>query len=266
MSTATTVPLSGFLRQRPWIVSVGFAAFVLLVWQAADMMQLIPDYIFGPYKIAHSFMVQVVHGDTLSQVWPSLRRALAGFAIGASLGLLVGLLAGTSKAFRDLFEITQAFTHPIPKIALFPAVAVILGFTDQARILIIALSAFFPAHLNAMNGAMGVDRRMIWVARNMGASRLRTFFQIVLPAAMPRAVVGLRISLMVSFIMMVATEVVGHSNGLGSSLMEAYYQGEFEIMYAGILAVAIIGVLANAVLRAITGRVLLWQTFNRGGQ
>jgi len=105
---------------------------------------------------------------------------------------------------------------------------------------------------------------MIWVARNTGASRLRIFFQVVLPAALPRAVVGLRISLNVSFIMMVATEVVGHSNGLGASLMTAYYQGEFEVMYAGILAVAIIGVAANAVLRIVTGRLLAWQTV-RGG-
>lgn len=227
-------------------------------------MRLIPDYIFGPYRIVESFVLQVLYGSTLEQVWPSLRRALGGFAIGAAAGLLVGLLAGVSKVVRDLFEITQAFTHPIPKIALFPAVAVILGFTDQARILIIALSAFFPSHLNAMNGAMAVDKRMIWVARNMGASRMRIFFQVVLPAALPRAVVGLRISLMVSFIMMVATEVVGHSNGLGASLMEAYYQGEFEIMYPGILAVAIIGVAANAVLRIVTGRLLAWQTV-RGG-
>ena len=85
------------------------------------------------------------------------------------------------------------------------------------------------------------------------------FFQVLLPASLPRALVGLRISLMVAFVLMVATEVLGHSNGLGAQLMRAYREGEYGAMYAGIVAVAACGVLANAALQWATRRLLAWQ-------
>lgn len=255
---------SEFLRGKPWLVSFGFSALVLALWQYAAFEKWFPEYILGPITILEMFFVLLIDFELLGQVWPSLRRALGGFAIGGTIGVMLGLLAGVSKTFRDMFDLTQAFAHPIPKIALFPAVAVLLGFTDQSRILIISLSAFFPAYLNAMNGALGVDNRLVWVGRNAGASRLRIFFQVLLPASMPRTVVGLRISLTVSFIMMVATEVVGHSNGLGAALMDAYREGEYGEMYAGILAVAICGVLANAILDIVSRRLLAWQALGEG--
>lgn len=249
----------GTLRGAPWIVSIAFAAGVLAMWQLGAAMGRLPEYILGPVDIVGATFDQIHRGELLGRVVPSLRRALSGFAIGGSIGVILGLLAGVSRPFRELFDLTQAFTHPIPKIALFPAVAIVLGFTDPARILIIAIAAFFPAYLNALNGALGVNPGLVWVGRNIGASRVRIFFQVVLPASLPRTVVGLRISLMVSFIMMVATELVGHSNGLGAGLMDAYLEAEYGEMYAGILAVAVCGVLANAILLFVSRRLLSWQ-------
>lgn len=252
-------PLAERLRERPWIVSVAFAGTLVAAWQCAAAWRALPVYVLGPWQIVMALAHAVAAGELLPQILPSLHRALAGFAIGAGLGLVLGLLAGVSRVFRELFDLTQSFTHPIPKIAIFPAVAVLLGFTDTARILVIAISAFYPAYLNALNGALGVNPRLFWVARNVGASRIRIFWQVLLPASLPRAFVGLRISLMVSFVLMVATEVVGHSNGLGAGLMKAYREGEWGLMYAGILAVALCGVMANLALRWITDRVLAWQ-------
>ena len=179
--SAFSTSLRDTLKRNPWVISVAFAALVLALWQWADHAAAIPPYIFGPYEIVAAFVTELRHGDLSGQFLPSLRRALAGFAIGAGAGVVAGLLAGVSKVFRDLFEPVQAFTHPIPKIALFPAVAVILGFTDQSRILIIAISAFFPAYLNALNGALGVDSRLFWVGRNAGASRVRIFWKRASP-------------------------------------------------------------------------------------
>ena len=175
------------------------------------------------------------------------------------------LWAGFSRVFRDLFDWTQSITHPMPKIALFPVVAVVLGFTDVSRVLVIALSAFYPAYLNAVNGALGVNPRFFWVARNAGAGRLRLFWQVLLPASLPRALVGLRIALMVSFVLMVATEVVGQSNGLGSALMKAYREGQYGAMYAGILSVALCGMMANAVLGWMGRRWVSWHGVPGGG-
>lgn len=252
------------LRERHWIVSLGFGGAVLLMWQFAFMAHGLPVYLLGPVEIAMALWTQVREGELIGQMWLSLHRALSGFVIGGAIGVLFGLWAGVSRTFRDLFDLPQSFTHPVPKIAIFPAVAVWLGFTDQARILIIAISAFYPAYLNALNGAMGINPRLFWVARNAGASSVRIFFQVLLPASLPRTLVGLRISLMVSFVLMVATEVVGHSDGLGAGLMRAYREGEWPAMYAGILAVALCGMAANSILRIVTQRWMAWQASTGG--
>ncbi len=253
-----------FVRQRPWLVTLAFVLACLALWELAAARPGRPEYLLGPSQIFTELLALTQGGGLAAQVLASLRRALLGFAIGGGLGLLLGLLAGVSRNFRDLFDLTQAFTHPVPKIALFPVVAVVLGFTDISRVLIIAISAFFPAYLNAVNGALGVNPRLFWVARNVGASRWRSFWQVLLPASLPRAVVGLRISLMVSFVLMVATEVVGHSNGLGAALMRAYREGAYGPMYAGIVCTALCGMAANALLAQASRRLLAWQAHAGG--
>ncbi len=247
------------LRQRPWLVTLAFIAACLLLWELAASQPGRPGYLLGPWQIARELLTLAQGGGMAAQTGASLKRALLGFAIGGGLGLMLGLLAGVSTTFRDLFDLTQSFTHPVPKIALFPLVAVVLGFTDVSRVLIISISAFYPAYLNAVNGALGVAPRLFWVARNVGASSWRSFWQVLLPASLPRAMVGLRISLMVSFVLMVATEVVGQSNGLGASLMKSYREGEYGAMYAGILAIALCGMAANAALGLVSRRLLAWQ-------
>jgi ABC-type nitrate/sulfonate/bicarbonate transport system permease component len=248
------------MRDRPWIVSTVFVLLVLGLWQELTARGVLPSYIYGPLQILHATIGLAQSGAMADQLGPSLARALIGFAIGGAAGVILGLLAGISRVFRDLFDWPQSFTHAVPKIALFPVIAVWLGFSDDARILVIALSSFYPAYLNALNGALGINPRLIWVARNAGASRLRTFFQIVLPASLPRTLVGLRISLMVSFVIMVATEVVGFSNGLGAGLMTAYRNGDYGAMYAGIVTVAACGIAANAVLQFVSTRLCRWQS------
>lgn len=259
MQGAAASAWQAVLRRRPWLITLGFALLLLAAWELAAGQTGRPAYLLGPWRILQELFTLVQGGALPAQVGASLRRALLGFAIGASLGLMLGLLAGISVTFRDLFDLTQSFTHPIPKIALFPVVAVVLGFTDVSRVLIISISAFYPAYLNAVNGAVGVAPRLFWVARNAGASRWRSFWQVLLPASLPRAMVGLRISLMVSFVLMVATEVVGQSNGLGAALMKAYREGEYGPMYAGIVAIALCGMLANALLALASRRLLAWQ-------
>jgi ABC-type nitrate/sulfonate/bicarbonate transport system permease component len=240
--------------------SWGWVVALVSVWQVAALAGQLPPFVLGPAEIGLAALRLPMEEPVARQAGLSLYRALCGFALGATLGVMLGLLSGVSRTVRDLLDIPQAFVHAIPKISLFPAVAVWLGFSDSARILVIALSCFFPAYLNALNGALGVNPRLLWLARNVEASRAQTFFQVVLPASLPRTFVGLRISLMVAFILMVATEVVGHSEGLGSGLMQAYMNGEYAAMYAQIAYVACLGFMANAILESIARRLTRGQS------
>lgn len=238
----------------------GFVVSLLTLWQLAAVVGRLPPFVLGPIEIALAALGLPLEEPVARLAGMSLYRALCGFALGASLGVVLGLLSGVSRTVRDLLDVPQAFVHAIPKISLFPAVAVWLGFSDSARILVIALSCFFPAYLNALNGALGVNPRFLWLARNVEASRAQAFFQVVLPASLPRTFVGLRISLMVAFILMVATEVVGHSEGLGSGLMRSYMNGEYSAMYAQIAYIACLGFMANTILESVARRLTRGQS------
>lgn len=266
-AAAASVAAAPRTAARPELlgVTLGFQAFVFVAWELASRSGVMPPYVLGPLAIAGEAVASLGDGETLGHAARSLFRVYAGFAIGAGIGVVLGLLAGVNGVVRHLLDTPQAFVHALPKVSLFPAVAVWLGFTDPARILIIALSCFFPAYLNAMSGALGLNPKYLWLARNNEIGRARTFWQVVLPAALPRTLVGLRISLMVAFILMVATEVVGHSDGLGSRVMHAYHDGNYLRMYAAIVLIALAGFVSNAVLQRLSARACRGQELELKG-
>ena len=144
-------------RGRLWGVTLSFLGILLLGWELTSRSNGAPAYFLGPLAIVTAAGEKIGHGEVLAQLVRSLTRAYTGFLIGGAIGVALGLLSGVSRAVRELFDISQAFVHAVPKISLLPAVAVWLGFSDATRILIIALSCFFPAYLNAMSGAMGIN-------------------------------------------------------------------------------------------------------------
>ncbi len=247
-------------------VTVGFQLLLLFVWEMGARSGRFPDYLVGPIAIVVEAGHYLAKGEVLGHLGHSLFRVYTGFLVGSALGVVLGLWSGVSRPVRDLLDTLQAFVHAIPKISLFPAVAVWLGFSDASRILIIALSCFFPAYLNAMSGALGINPKYLWLSRNNEMSRLRTFTDVIVPASLPRTLVGLRISLMVAFILMVATEVVGHSDGVGSLVMLAYQNGAYPQMYACILFIAIAGTLSNTVLQRVAAWLCKGQAVDMGGK
>lgn len=261
MKPQTLKPVNDLLH-----VTVGFQLLVLILWEMGARSGRFPDYLVGPLAIVAEAGRYLAQGEVIGHMGHSLFRVYAGFLIGSAFGVVLGLLSGVSRPVRDLLDTLQAFVHAIPKISLFPAVAVWLGFSDASRILIIALSCFFPAYLNAMSGALGINPKYLWLSRNNEMGRLHTFTQVIVPASLPRTLVGLRISLMVAFILMVATEVVGHSDGLGALVMLAYQNGAYPQMYAYILFIAVAGFLSNLVLQRVAQRLCKGQTMEPGGK
>lgn len=243
-----------------WPVSVGFVVFVLALWQLAGGLGLLPRFVLSPVAIVMAAVDATLEGELLPAAARSLRRQLLGFGIGATSGVLIGLLAGVFRAAEDVFDTLVSWTYPLPKIALFPVVVVWLGFSDASRVLIIAVSTFYPSFVNAFSGTRAIDPRLLWVARNVGAGRVRTFWQVVFRAAMPQIVVGVRISLALSFILTFATESIGASRGgLGFLIEEGFNNLLFDLMYAGILAFAVLGFIADQVWVRVAARLLRGQ-------
>jgi ABC-type nitrate/sulfonate/bicarbonate transport system permease component len=249
-----------------WPISVAFAAVVLLIWQWLALGPGLPDYILSPAQIVSAFFTDVFDGNLLSATRDSLARMLPGFAIGTTIGVVTGLLAGVWRPAEEVSDTLVSLTYPLPKISLFPLVVIWLGFTDTARILVISLSVFYPAFVNSLTGTRGVDRRLVWTAQNLGAGRVRTFFQVILPASLPSVLTGVRISLALSFVLTFATEAIGASrSGLGVVIQNSYNALQYEPMYAAIAMFAVLGFLADVILRRVSVRLLRGQQLETVG-
>ena len=240
---------------KKWPISLAFTATLLFAWQCLGWAGRLPVYVETPANIATGISDLARSGELWDLLRPSLKRSFSGFAIGASLGILAGLVTGINRPAEEFLELPVSFTYPLPKIALFPAFAVMLGFTDTTRILVIALTCFYPAYLNANSGTRNIDPSFVEVARNAQASKLRTFFQVIFPAALPRIFTGLQICLAVSFILLFATEIIGFSDGIGSDILKSSRDAKYQRMYSGIAILALAGFLANRLL-LLLGRLV----------
>ena len=189
----------------------------------------------------------------------SLLRALPGFAIGAFVGIALGLAAGIARKFDEMLSPLVFLTYPVPKIVMLPLFMLWFGIGDISKILIIALACFYPTFINAYYGAKATPRILVWSARNMGASDAQIFRRVVLPGALPLVFAGLRVALALSFIVMFATEMINARSGLGHLIREAENGMRFDLMYVSLLAIAILGYASDRLLRFARRYFLPWE-------
>jgi NitT/TauT family transport system permease protein len=147
----------------------------------------------------------------------------------------------------------------MPKSALIPVTVLWLGFGDGSKILLIFLGCMLPVTLGAYNGARGADRLLLWSARSMGASRLRTLWDVVLPSAVPELANGVRTALALSFILLVSSELIAARQGLGFLIGSLGADGSYDAMFAVVLTVASLGFIADRVYMAAVDRALRWR-------
>lgn len=231
-----------------WPITLIAVLVILAAWQVVAVLSPAP-YIVGPYEVAVAAVQQASRLAELSAL--TAVRVVTGFAVGSAIGILLGLVNGVNRPARDIVEPVVSLTYPIPKIAIFPALAVLIGYTDVSRVFIIALAAFYPAYLAALEGSRGVDPAWVRVARNLGLNRARTFFSVVVPGSLPSVFTGLRISLAVSFVLAYVAEALGGTgNGLGFRIVLVAQTDDYASLYAATLCFALMGILGD--------RILLW--------
>jgi ABC-type nitrate/sulfonate/bicarbonate transport system permease component len=252
---------------RKWLASSLFFLAVLLVWEAFGTAGSLPRYVLAPSEILAALWSALREGILLPAAGQSLLRQMSGFLLGSTAGIVLGLLAGVSRWAEDVFDTLVSLTYPLPKIALFPVVVIWLGYTDTARIMVIAISCFYPCFINAIAGTRSIEPRLLWVSRNAGAGRVRAFRQVVLRASMPSVVNGVRLSLALSFILTFATESLGASRGgLGALIEDGVNDLVYSLMWTGIVAFALFGFLADQVWTRLTGRLLRGQRVEAVGR
>jgi len=241
-----------------WL-GVAFIVLLLILWEIAAAMAIFPPMSFPRISaIMATWWQLVISGQLVSEVLSSLWRMFAGYFIGVALGVAIGLLMGYVRFFYNLLEPITEVLRPIPSPAYLPIMILFLGIDDEMKIFMIAFASVFPVLLNTYSGVRSVDPIQLQTARTFGVSGRRLLTQIVLPAASPYIFTGMRISLAVALIVMVISEMVAASNGIGYFILSAQRGFKIRDMFAGVLTLAILGYVLNRLFVLIENRVLAW--------
>jgi ABC-type nitrate/sulfonate/bicarbonate transport system permease component len=199
-----------------------------------------------------------VNGNLLLNTALTLYRATVGFLIAAAGGILLGAAMARSALARWLFDPVISVGFPMPKIAFLPIVILWLGFFDVTKIAMVVLDAIFPVVTATIAGIQGVERELIWSARNMGAKERELVWQIVLPAALPQILTGLQVALPLSLIVAIVAEMMMGGYGLGGAMMTSSRFADSRGVFAGIVEIAIVGYCLVKAMSLLRRRLLLW--------
>ncbi len=190
---------------------------------------------------------------------PSLTRLVVGALIGASAGISVGILIGLFSYIRAGLVPLVAALFPIPKIALLPLFVIWFGIDEGSKYALIALGTFTPTVVATYGAVDNVDRTLIRMGQSFGLSWLSIVRKIVLPGAMPGILSGLRISLAIAIILLVAAEMLGAEFGVGAYILEAGSLYDLDRLFAGVVILSLLGVGVSFLVGQVERRLLRWR-------
>jgi sulfonate transport system permease protein len=236
----------------PLLLLVIWETVVRIGWVSAHMLPPPSELIVTLGDLASS-------GALLGHIVISSLRVLIGFVIGASLALLVGAAVGLSRQIEALFDPTFQALRAIPSLAWVPLLLLWLGIDESPKITLIAIGAFFPVYLNFVAGIQNVDRKLVEVGGIYGLSGPRLVARIFLPAALPNLFTGLRTGLSLSWMFLVAAELIAATRGLGYLLTDGRETGRADLVIVAIIVLAVLGKLSDSVLQWLEQRWLSWR-------
>ncbi len=232
---------------------------LLALWEFSARLEWLPAMSWPRMSAVAATLGQLIaSGELLSELGASLWRMALGYALGVLLGVIVGVLMGSFRAIYNLLEPITEILRPIPSPAYVPIAILFLGIDDEMKIFMIAFSAFFPVLLNTYSGVRAVDPVLLQTAKTFGVRGARLVRQVVLPAAAPYIFTGMRVSLAVALIVMVISEMVAASNGIGYFVLAAQRGFKVREMFAGVITLAAVGYGLNWLFLLIEQRVLAW--------
>ena len=211
-----------------------------------------------PSDVAHALFD--LGGHTVAgHVAASTARVAAGYAIGASLAVAVGSLVGLSATARSLLDPSFQALRAIPSLAWVPLLLLWLGIGEAPKLAMIAIGAFFPVYMGVVAGIRGVDRKLVEVARLMRLDSFALVRRVLLPAALPSVMTGLRNGLSLAWMFMVAGELIAASSGLGYLLTDGRETSRADLVLAAIVLLAALGKLSDTAMAQLERRLLRWR-------
>jgi len=241
---------------------VGLATFVglLAIWEIGSRAGLISQLVLpAPSEAIGAFQDLAASGNLWKHVSASLYRLILGFFLGASAGLIVGIAIGLNSFARSSLSPLVAAIFPIPKIALLPLFIIWFGIGEGSKVATIFFGCFFPTVIATYGGIDSVDRTLIRMGQSFGLSRWDIVRKIVLPAALPAILSGMRISASIAIILLVAAEMIGAEFGIGAYVLLAGNLMATDQLIAGVAMLSVLGLVVNWLIGRAERHFLSWR-------
>lgn len=233
---------------------------IIILWETVTRLKLFPAVILPSIEtVVGSLVEQLGSGQLISDISISIQRVLAGYLIAAVMAVVLGIMMGISEKAHKLFILTFTSIRQIPMIAWMPLIILWAGIDEASKIIIIVIGAFFPILLNTINGIKQTPQGLVEVGRMYKLSKWKLLMKVYVPAALPSIFVGLKLGLGISWMVVVAAEIVAASSGIGYRINDARSLMRPEVVIVGMVVIAFIGVLMDQVLTRVLKKITPWQ-------
>jgi sulfonate transport system permease protein len=233
---------------------------VLLIWYLAGVSGLLPTSVLAsPVDVLRQAWDLTANGQLPSAIVASGKRAATGFAIGAVIALVLALTAGLFRLGEDVIDSSMGMFRAIPWVGLIPLFIVWFGIDETPKIALVALGVTYPLYFNIYGGIRSADSQLIEAARMLGLGRIGLIRYVILPSALPGALIGLRYALSTAWLALVFAEQVNASNGIGYLMSNAQQYFRTDVIVLCLAVYAILGLLCDFVVRLLSKRLLTWR-------
>lgn len=250
-ASAPEPPLRARATRAPFRALLGaiLPIAVLLLWQLISVSGLVPEYkLPSPTSVWLAAIDLSDRGLLWTDIAISVQRVLLGFAIGASIGLVLGSLVGLSRVASSILAPTIGGIRAVPSLAWVPLLILYVGINEDSKVTLIAIGALFPVYTTVSGALRHVDPQLVELGRAYGLRRFTLLAQVQLPAVVPSVVSGLRLALAQSWLFLVAAELIAASMGLGYLLVESQQNGRVDRMFLVIILLGIFGKTTDALV------------------
>ena len=239
-----------------------YSSLLLLAaaWEAAPRLGLIDADTLPPLSaVLRAWIGLLQDGDLATNGVSSLQNLAAGLALGVVVGVALGVLMAWYRPIEILINPLIRVLYPLPRSALIPMMILWFGLGAASKIAAVFLGCLLPVVIGAFNGARGVEQVLIWSALSAGARRRDVLWEIVLPAAMPEILAGIRNALALAFILLVAAELLISQRGMGYLISSFGEAGSYDAMFAGVVTVSAVGFFADRLYLMLMAWMLRWR-------
>jgi len=248
---------SRFSFLRRWVSPV----VIVALWQLASSTGLLDERkLASPEQIAQTFVRLLQDGTLGAATLVSVQRVGIGFAIGATIGLTLAVLAGLSRIGEDTIDPPMQMLRTLPHFGLVSLFIIWFGIGETPKVALIAMGATFPLYLNTFSGIRSIDRKTLEAAKSMHLTWPQRVRHVVIPGALPQTLVGLRQSLGIAWLSLIVAETISASAGLGYVILHAKDFLQTDVIVVGLAVYSLLGLSTDAIVRYLERKALAWRS------